>query len=133
MSKRMQNRGLVQNRLQSTPDTLGRVKEIAGRFERTMTDCYVNQRRIKKLKIDKSNAERRLKRASDDGYIRNLEGKPGRPGCWVVGEPLPDELELLPQPATLCNPEIRVNPSGCVVAWLRGCGASRGIQRHRRQ
>ena len=43
----------------------------------------------RELKIDKSNASRRVRRAADGGYIRNLEDKRGRPGRWTIGEPLP--------------------------------------------
>jgi hypothetical protein len=58
------------------------------------------------LDIDKSNASRRLRQAADEGYVRNLEGKRGRPARWVVGDPMPDDAELLPEPARL----------GCAVA-----------------
>jgi hypothetical protein len=65
-----------------------------------------------KLGIDKSNASRQLGRAADDGYIRNLEDRRGKPGLWVLGDPLPEDVELLPRPCDLA--------SGCAVAAVHG-------------
>jgi hypothetical protein len=48
------------------------------------------------LKVDKSNAGRRLKTAARGGYIENQETRPGVKAQWVVGEPLPDHSEVLP-------------------------------------
>lgn len=55
----------------------------------------------KLLKLDKSAAWRRLTAANDRDYVENLEDRKGRPGRWVVGEPLPDDTELLPDPDQL--------------------------------
>ena len=76
----------------------------------------------KQLEIDKSNASRRTRRAADGGYIRNLEEKRGQPARWVVGEPLPEEVEILPaaeglaQHATPRNAESSGIPGCCAVA-----------------
>jgi hypothetical protein len=70
----------------------------------------------RELKIDKSNASRRVRRAADGSYIRNLEDKRGRPGQWVIGEPLPEAVEVLPQLATARNAESRGIPGCCAVA-----------------
>jgi hypothetical protein len=59
------------------------------------------------LGIDKSNASRRLRVAADDGYVTNLEEKRGKPGRWVLGDPLPEAVEVLPEPDALI---------GCAVA-----------------
>ena len=53
------------------------------------------------LRIDQSNASRRLRRVADNGYIRNLETRRGRPGRWVIGDPLPEEISVLPEPEKL--------------------------------
>ena len=37
----------------------------------------------------------------DAGFLRNLEDRKGRPARLVIGDPLPDEVELLPQPQRL--------------------------------
>ncbi len=48
------------------------------------------------LKLDKSAAWRRVRTAIDRGYVKNLEERKGRPAQLVPGEPLPDDLEVLP-------------------------------------
>jgi hypothetical protein len=55
------------------------------------------------LELDKSNASRRLRVAADGGYLRNLEDKRGKPARWVVGDPLPNPVELLPDATQLAT------------------------------
>ena len=50
----------------------------------------------KALELDPSAAGRRLQSASAKGYLRNLEDRKGRPARWVVGDPLPEDVEILP-------------------------------------
>lgn len=69
-----------------------------------------------KLNVDKSNAGRRLKVAADDGYVRNLEDRRGRPARWVVGEPLPENIDLLPEPTQLATADDMVDQDCCGVA-----------------
>lgn len=61
------------------------------------------------LKLDKSAAWRRVRSAMDRGYIRNLEDRRGRPARLVPGDDLPDDIEVLPDPAKL-------RLQGCTVA-----------------
>jgi hypothetical protein len=59
------------------------------------------------LGIDKSAASRRWGNARRRGYLRNLESKRGMPARIVLGDPLPDEVEILPAPERLtscCSP-----------------------------
>jgi hypothetical protein len=44
-----------------------------------------------------SAAYRRLAEAASKGYVLNQEDRPRRPGRYVVGEPMPEERELLPR------------------------------------
>ncbi len=68
----------------------------------------VKQADIKKaLKLDKSVVSRRVAAAVDAGVLRNLEDRKGRPARLVLGDPLPEEIELLPKPERL---------HGCAVA-----------------
>jgi hypothetical protein len=67
----------------------------------------------RKLKLDKGSVSRRVKEAVDRGYVRNLEERQGRPARLVVGDPMPQETEILP--ARKCLEEGR-----CSVAMLRG-------------
>jgi hypothetical protein len=55
----------------------------------------------KTMKLDKSAISRRVTAALDAGALRNLEDRKGRPARLVLGDPLPDEIELLPQPERL--------------------------------
>lgn len=68
------------------------------------------------LKLDKSNASRRVRMAAEGGYLRNLEDKRGKPARWVIGEQLPDESDLLPDPAQLATPDTTVEQDCCGVA-----------------
>jgi hypothetical protein len=62
----------------------------------------VMQADIKKaLKLDKSAVSRRVAAAVDAGVLHNLEDRKGRPARLVLGDPLPEEIELLPTPERL--------------------------------
>lgn len=54
-----------------------------------------------RLSLDKSAALRRVKVATDRGYLRNLEDRRGRPARLVLGEPLPEQQDVLPDPEGL--------------------------------
>lgn len=56
-----------------------------------------------RLKLDKSAVSRRWSVARDRGYLKNLEERRGRPAQIVVGEPLPEEVEILPPPERLAE------------------------------
>ena len=49
-----------------------------------------------RLKLDRSAAQRRCQSARERGYITNLEEKRNRPARYMIGDPLPEQLELLP-------------------------------------
>jgi hypothetical protein len=53
------------------------------------------------LDLDRSVVSRRWRVARDGGYLVNLEDKRGRPARLVVGEPLPEEIKILPEPSDL--------------------------------
>jgi hypothetical protein len=48
------------------------------------------------LGIDKSSTSRRVKTAIDRGYLKNLEDKRGRPMRLVLGDAMPNDVEVLP-------------------------------------
>jgi hypothetical protein len=50
------------------------------------------------LGVDHSAGQRRVDKAIADGYLRNLEDKRNRPAKLVLGDPLPDDVEILPGP-----------------------------------
>src|SRR5262245_50521916 len=49
-----------------------------------------------RLKLDRSATQRRIQTARERGYLVNTEEKRGKPARYAIGEPMPDELELLP-------------------------------------
>jgi hypothetical protein len=53
------------------------------------------------LKLDKSTAWRRCQSAIERGYLRNLETRRGRPADLVLGDPLPRDIDVLPDPLAL--------------------------------
>jgi hypothetical protein len=53
------------------------------------------------LKLDKSTASRRVKRAIEMGYLRNEETGFGHPARIVIADALPEEVEVLPPPGAL--------------------------------
>lgn len=69
-----------------------------------------------RLRLDKSNVSRRLRMAADGGYLRNLEDKRGKPGRWTIGDPLPEAVDLLPDPAQLATPGTLLDLECCGVA-----------------
>lgn len=71
------------------------------------------------LALDKSAVSRRVSVAIREGYMRNLEEHKGRPARLVTGDPLPDDVEVLPAPENL--------EAGCAVAQLpRGIAVGGG-------
>ncbi len=73
-----------------------------------------------RLALDKSNAGRRLRMAADGGYLRNLEDKRGKPARWIIGDPLPESVALLPDPAQLATADTTPNQGCCGVAVESG-------------
>ena len=63
------------------------------------------------LKLDNSTALRRVRAAIDRGHLENLEDRKGRPARLVLGDPLPDDAEVLPSVERL---------RGCTVAGETG-------------
>jgi hypothetical protein len=50
------------------------------------------------LKLDKSAASRRVRTAIGKGFIKNLEDRKGKLGRYVLGDPMPDDVVVLPEP-----------------------------------
>lgn len=78
---------------------------------------------VKHLKLDKATVSRRVSVAASRGYLRNLETKRGQPGRWIVGEPLPESVAILPSVAELqagCKPlrnsQNQAQQGSCTVA-----------------
>jgi hypothetical protein len=65
----------------------------------------------KLLKLDKSATLRRVRVAQERGYVRNLENGKGRAARLVVGDPLPEDQQVMPEVEAL---------QGCTVAGNSG-------------
>jgi hypothetical protein len=76
------------------------------------------------LKLDRSTVARRLTMAG--GYLRNLEDRRGRPGRWQIGDPLPEQIDILPDPADV-EPGAQVHSSTLETA--RSQRGVHGVQR----
>jgi hypothetical protein len=53
------------------------------------------------LKLDKSVVSRRVAKAVERGHLNNQENTKGKPAKLIIGDLLPDEVPLLPDPAAL--------------------------------
>lgn len=67
-------------RLTEAPGSLATVKQVA-----------------KELGIDSPPALRRVRMAIEKGYLKNEETRKGRPAQLVLGDPLPDDMAILPK------------------------------------
>jgi DNA-binding transcriptional ArsR family regulator len=52
----------------------------------------------RKLKLDRSTVSRRARSAKERGYLRDLEDNPRKPSRLVLGDDLPDDVQILPSP-----------------------------------
>ncbi len=84
-------------------ETIEMVKRLRDETDEDVTIAALAQ----ELKLDKSAAWRRVRSAMDRGYLKNLEDRKGRPARLVLGDALPDDIEILPAPERL---------QGCTVA-----------------
>ena len=81
------------------------VRETVAAVERLTADgspATVTQA-ARELKMDTSSASRRIKRAIAGGYLRNEEDRKGHPARVSLGEPLPEDVVILPAPEALAE------------------------------
>jgi hypothetical protein len=89
-----------------------------------------------RLRIDRSAAQYRLSNARARGFIKNVEQKRGAPARYVTGDPLPDELVLLPvdlgegcesvNPVPDAAPNLTSLNTNDNSGWCEGVNAPRG-------
>jgi len=77
----------------------------------TYTDGVSVTDLAKSLRLDKSSVSRRTREAIEKAYLKNLEDKRGRPAKLPVGDPLPDDIDVLPSVETLKAKRCAVAPS----------------------
>jgi hypothetical protein len=70
-----------------------------------------------KLKLDKSAAGRRVRRALSDGYLHNLETRPRREARIVLGAAMPEDMGLLPTAEQIEHTHASLSPENpCLSA-----------------
>jgi hypothetical protein len=74
--------------------------DAGGSLERAIADALCSELAAK-LVLDKSVTSRRVREATDRGYLVNLESRRGRPARIILGDPMPEMVKLLPEPAEL--------------------------------
>jgi hypothetical protein len=72
----------------------------------------------RKLELDRSTVSRRARSAKDRGYLRDLEDNPRKPSRLVLGDDLPDDVQILPIPD-----DVRAGVKGCAPGSARLDGA----------
>lgn len=97
------------------------IREIVRAVQATLEDSVDETRVVtvtqlaKQLRLDKPAAYRRARVAISKGYLENSETRKGRPSKLVLGDPLPDDLEVLPLPETLKGCTVAVETEGVYI------------------
>lgn len=111
-------------------ETVAAVDKMSWDTEKPVTVTQVAAR----LGLDKSAVSRRVREAVERGYLRNLEDKRGRPAKLELGDPLPEEQQVLPTVeelmAMMASPSIiapRAASASETVALHDECCAVEGV------
>jgi hypothetical protein len=91
---------LVSEGIEATvPETVQETVEAVRRLREDSDDERVTVAELaKELKLDRSAVSRRVRSAKDRAYLRDLEDNPRKPSRLVLGDDLPDDLQILPSP-----------------------------------
>jgi MarR family protein len=82
----------VPKTVRETVEAVKRLREDSNGESVTVTEL------ARELKLDRSAVSRRARNAKDRGYLRDLEENPRKPSRLVLGDDLPDDLQILPKP-----------------------------------
>ncbi|MDQ3864052.1 MAG: hypothetical protein M3317_11250 [Actinomycetota bacterium] len=95
----------------TVPPTIRETVNAVAKIIRESDEEWVTNKALsEELNIDKAAASRRVRTAIGRGYLKNLEDRRGRPAKLVLGEDMPEDIEILPTPENL-----RAEMSGCAV------------------
>jgi hypothetical protein len=91
---------LVSEGIEATvPATVRKTVEAFKRLREDSNDEPITVAELaRELKLDRSAVSRRVKNAKDRGYLRDLEENPRKPSRLVLGDDMPDDLQILPKP-----------------------------------
>jgi hypothetical protein len=70
---------------------------LVAEYQTQIAEVTVNQV-AQHLRLDKSTALRRIRVAIHAGFLKNLESRPNRPARLTSGDPMPEDVEILPSP-----------------------------------
>lgn len=104
-------RGLVEDLIaegveKTIPEIVRDTVAAVGRLLKETGQVNVNVRQVGRAlepPLDYSPAYRRVKMALDAGFLRNLEDRKGRPARLVMGDLMPEDEPLLPEPSELSS------------------------------
>jgi DNA-binding transcriptional ArsR family regulator len=82
----------VPETVRETVEAVRRLREHSNGEPVTVADV------ARELKLDRSAVSRRVRSAKDRGYLRDLEENQRKPSRLVLGDDLPDDLQILPKP-----------------------------------
>ncbi len=107
--------GLVSEGVEATvPATVRETVQTVGRLIDGGTSEVSQAELAKALNLDRGATSRRVATAINRGYVKNLEDRKGRPARLVLGDPMPEEIDVLPAPEALS------------AALLHRCGVDAG-------
>jgi DNA-binding transcriptional ArsR family regulator len=91
---------LVSEGIEATvPKTVRETVEAVKRLrEKSKGEPVTVAELARELKLDRSAVSRRVRNAKDRGYLRDLEENRRKPSRLVLGDELPDDLQILPKP-----------------------------------
>jgi MarR family len=82
----------VPKTVRETVEAVKRLREDSSGEPVTVTDL------ARELRLDRSAVSRRVRNAKDRGYLRDLEENVRKPSRLVLGDDLPEDLQILPTP-----------------------------------
>jgi MarR family len=82
----------VPKTVRETVEAVKRLREDSNGEPVTVTDL------ARALRLDRSAVSRRVRNAKDRGYLRDLEENLRKPSRLVLGDDLPDDVQILPSP-----------------------------------
>lgn len=109
---------LVSAGVESTvPAIVRETVEVVGRLlDETGKESVTSREVGEELELERGPISRRVRLSLDAGYLRNLEDRKGRPARLVLGDDMPEDLQILPTVEELRNRDDSLGKSGAVAA-----------------
>ena len=121
---------LISEGIEATvPQSVREVVEAAIQLYEEEDEPVTTAALARELELDRTAASRRVRSAKDRGYLRDLEDNPRKPSRIVPGDPLPEELAILPAPEVLteaCKRAVQTEGINAPLPPQTEEGANRG-------